>query len=468
MRCILDHVIRDEIQEQINRRWYDAGHAAYSLVKCAGDAVPTYSLAGRLIASDSGWILLEVPNALVRGVFAALDEPGVELPPGHKGGPLCAHVSVMREEELASIGGAKKVSEIGKRFRYQLGPLKRVTPLGWDDMATVFFLAIESPELKELRRSYGLPPLPMRNGVELKFHCTVAVRRKGVLGRNGTTKAAESVEYYHGSPFAGISELRPQSYVTPHRGIAEIMGRYHIDTGKTWSDKDLRSPHRLGSKPVFLRDREPIGSPFIYSVDADDTQIDRLGNPYEHKTLTALGVKKVEYPALNSLLAAKRESDRGNFAAKHAILLNLIRSDPKAFVVDSKQGKYHGITHGATGFKVHVPASLAAMIPSTSAASVLSKASAFRGVGYSSGIGILLGLDTGSRRKRKEDPEPSSPVPDFSDVIVDQPAELSADELAKAVTPRKRRRKKPPVVAVESEPKYASIVALIRRAGLGW
>jgi hypothetical protein len=53
------------------------------VTRCASAARPelSYSLRGRLYASSSGWLLLSVPNALARGAFDALNEPGVELPP---------------------------------------------------------------------------------------------------------------------------------------------------------------------------------------------------------------------------------------------------------------------------------------------------------------------------------------------------------------------------------------------------
>ena len=39
-------------------------------------------------------------------------------------------------------------------------------------------------------------------------------------------------EFYHGSPTEGLTELREGTYVTPDRPTAELMGRFHADTGK--------------------------------------------------------------------------------------------------------------------------------------------------------------------------------------------------------------------------------------------
>lgn len=159
--------------------------AGFSLMKAAGDAVPTYSLSGRLYLSSSGWLLLAVPNNLVRGAFEAMHEPGVALPPDFN-----AHVSVCRPEEVEAMGGPEAITERGKTFRYQLGPIKTVEPAGWSGMSRVWFISVTSPELSAFRRSYGLPSQPRRGDEELPFHITVAVRRKHILNTNEVSKAA--------------------------------------------------------------------------------------------------------------------------------------------------------------------------------------------------------------------------------------------------------------------------------------
>ena len=176
----------DDRPPVIDRLHYRAGEIIGTFFKEAADATPAYNLAGTLYLSPSGYVLLQVPNALVRGTFAAMHEAGAELPPSGPDGKMNAHITVFHPEDLEAIGGPDKVTERGKQFRYSIGRLMEVEPDGWADMAKVWFLKVHSPELQALRRSYGLSSLP-KDG-KYDFHITVAVRRKKVLGRNDSRK----------------------------------------------------------------------------------------------------------------------------------------------------------------------------------------------------------------------------------------------------------------------------------------
>ncbi len=59
---------------------------------------------------------------------------------------------------------------------------------------------------------------------------------------------------------------------------------------------------------------------------------------------------------LETLIAAKTESDRRNYARKHALMRELIGRQPDTFAIDSDDGKgILGITHLPTKFKMHLP-----------------------------------------------------------------------------------------------------------------
>lgn len=152
-----------------------AAHLRAELNKEAGTPEVTHALAGRLYLSKSGWILLSVPNALIRGLYDALDEPGAVLPL-KSDGRLEGHISVISKDELAKAGiDPESISERGHTFRFNLGPLKVVRPSSWKDVSKVWYVTVKSPELRELRTRYGLTPNPRDN--KFDFHITIAIMK---------------------------------------------------------------------------------------------------------------------------------------------------------------------------------------------------------------------------------------------------------------------------------------------------
>ena len=144
--------------------------------------------AGELQLHRSGSLIIQVPNALARGYFASINEPGASLP-GSKEEPFYAHIDVMLPAEVAKVG-ANNITERGKSFKYRLGilqavdfskgcPVKELQPF-----SKVWWLPVTAPDLIKLRNSYGLGPLI------LPLHCTVGVRRRGVIVTGTTTKVA--------------------------------------------------------------------------------------------------------------------------------------------------------------------------------------------------------------------------------------------------------------------------------------
>lgn len=140
--------------------------------KEAAHAELSYSLGGRLVVSQSGWCLLEIPNAFVLGLFKCLHEPEAELPVHD--GRFNAHISVMTAAEVARLGGPAAIKERGQSFRWTPGPLRSVNPPRWDEVSRAWFVEVKSPDLKRLRVSYGLATLPYG---DQPFHVTVAIKR---------------------------------------------------------------------------------------------------------------------------------------------------------------------------------------------------------------------------------------------------------------------------------------------------
>jgi hypothetical protein len=173
---------------------YAAGNALGWLYRGDKQAATNYPLTGRLYLSNSGWLMLSVPNALVRGVYDAMSEPGIELPTaaawsvGDKKELLNAHISVMTADEVQQVG-SDNINERGHMFGYTLSGLKEITPRSNTPISKIWAIQVTAPNLAALRKSYGLSALP--NNDE-QFHITVAVRKRGILLDNGIAKGYET------------------------------------------------------------------------------------------------------------------------------------------------------------------------------------------------------------------------------------------------------------------------------------
>lgn len=214
---------------------YASGHALGWLYRGNKQASTNQPLSGRLYCAKSGWLLLSVPNALVRGVYDALSAPGAELPragvmnvPNVAVDLLNAHISVMTADEVASIG-QNNINERGHAFPYSLGPLKELDVKNIAGVSKVWAITVTSPALADLRKSYGLSALP--NG--RPFHITVAVRRKGVLQDNGLAKgyetSAETTDEQRFRNTISRGELKAAAGRL-HGGAADNVADTHFDT----------------------------------------------------------------------------------------------------------------------------------------------------------------------------------------------------------------------------------------------
>jgi hypothetical protein len=71
---------------------------------------------------------------------------------------------------------------------------------------------------------------------------------------------------------------------------------------------------------------------------------------------------------LDSLLKAKRLSDKKRYDEKTEILRKLMAEKPDEFFVDSRLGQFYGVTHRPTGFRIHT---VGAALPAIKLAAIL-------------------------------------------------------------------------------------------------
>jgi len=377
---ILDGSWREPVT---STREYDIGNAIGWLSRGDKQASTHHALAGRLYVAKSGWLLLSVPNALVRGVYDALTAPGAELPlagamnvPNVDSGVLNAHISVMTADEVKKIG-AENINERGHMFGYSLGHLKEITPRNIDGISKVWALQVSAPYLSAIRKSYGLSPLLNNH----PFHITVAVRRKNVLQDNSVRKAAADILR------GGEADNMPDS-AFPKKELAEGKKHEHEHTDNDQIADEIAKDH-LQEDPKYYEKVEEIEGKTAASLlvppkppkpAADETAPPEMPPPVT--TDVAFGVvpppalppsgqqlpnpqqpdeqeeqkKQAESQAriLDELRAAKEHSDNKRYGHKTEILRRLMAKAPKDWHVDDPEPYHKGITHRPTKFKFHV------------------------------------------------------------------------------------------------------------------
>lgn len=197
------------------------GAAAVLLTKAAAAVSLSYELRGRLVVTPKNWVLLEVPNAIGNGAFQALHVPGAEQPTSSRNGRYNAHISAMRPDELATIGGAAALKERGEQFGFTLGPVRTIAnPAGWPEVSKCWVIEARSTPLMQLRRAYGLgePTYP--------FHITFAVlkrRKKASVWRHPVLGKQAVIR---NPPKAEMAERKSYEPICPH--CDEVMAEKHF------------------------------------------------------------------------------------------------------------------------------------------------------------------------------------------------------------------------------------------------
>lgn len=127
---------------------------------------------GKLKQTDDGFLYVDLPDSLIDAFVNMIDDPKAKKPPYNtkKMNNVGAHVSVAYKDEVKDI----EIKELGEEFYFSIKDFVSLDPEGWNEMDRVWFLELDCPELKKLRKSYGLSE--KLNGHE--YHSTVAIRKK--------------------------------------------------------------------------------------------------------------------------------------------------------------------------------------------------------------------------------------------------------------------------------------------------
>jgi len=143
------------------------------LIKMANDAVDVV-FSGELRQTEDGFVFVDVPDSVFEGLLPLLGENAERPPKNEKHyNDIGAHITVMKRSEVEDNN--IKFKHVGKKVSYQMKGVKKVeNPDGWDSMESVWFISIESPDLQNIRRMYGLSPTIKDHD----FHITLGVKRR--------------------------------------------------------------------------------------------------------------------------------------------------------------------------------------------------------------------------------------------------------------------------------------------------
>jgi len=126
------------------------------------------------------WVYVQVHKGLMDAARDSLANEGVDI----EKNPNDPHITLLRSseaQELIDRHGEeqwKGAAKDGKSIRFALRRMMSLIPDGWDGVDRVWFIEVESPDLKKYRRDLGFPELPIGdNGNEHRFHITFAIHR---------------------------------------------------------------------------------------------------------------------------------------------------------------------------------------------------------------------------------------------------------------------------------------------------
>jgi len=144
----------------------------WNLTKLAIKKVKKEELVGTLKQGDDGFVYIDISNNIIHGLFPLVDDEDAEEPPYFGKGNIGAHISAISDEEIKDI----EIKEIGEKIPFEIIGVYSANPDGWDDMSKVWFINVDCPKLKKIRRKYDLPET--YKDKKHDFHITFSVKKK--------------------------------------------------------------------------------------------------------------------------------------------------------------------------------------------------------------------------------------------------------------------------------------------------
>jgi hypothetical protein len=130
-------------------------------------ALEQYEWRGTLRETEDGFVYVDLDDAYIHELIRYIEPYGfIEPPYFGKPGLVGAHISLFYSGEKPEGG----LEEIGQEISFTPTTTQTVKPPSWENIDEVFILEVDSPELEEMRKKYGLEKR------EIPFHITIGVK----------------------------------------------------------------------------------------------------------------------------------------------------------------------------------------------------------------------------------------------------------------------------------------------------
>jgi len=121
------------------------------------EKVVQFTQKGILKQKDNGYLYVEVDRGFIAETLPLIEAPGRIVAPRHhtskKG--IGAHISVMYENEQI-LNDIWEIKELGQEFKFSVIELRTVKLNKDNKMKKLWLIAVDAPELEQLREKYGL------------------------------------------------------------------------------------------------------------------------------------------------------------------------------------------------------------------------------------------------------------------------------------------------------------------------
>lgn len=122
-----------------------------------------------ILKNSDGFVYVDVDDGYIHNLITWIQQDGFEEPPYFGAGLVGAHITVIYPDEIKKYG-LTDITECGEQISFVPKDCQIVYPPRGKEIDEVYFVVVESPQLDQIRKKYGLTKR------EYVFHITIGVK----------------------------------------------------------------------------------------------------------------------------------------------------------------------------------------------------------------------------------------------------------------------------------------------------